>query len=200
MDAHVAADELRAALRGRALPDIRDVLDQRIDLRAGKVRRGGGEEPRIECQLAAVRGDRQGIVLPGIDILMAETVAALLDLGLQCALRLRHRTGDDDGLAALEPRTRQICSRFRFVFHSGFLSFWWCDGEFIGHTAVPHALAMIERYWHTQQRVLLCSCVLLHAPSEPMKPSRRLVASSSICSTSGPASMAGLRLTVLACA
>ena len=101
VDAHVAEDHLRAACRRGSLPDGSDVFDQALIFESGKSAAVGGQHPGVGGQLAAVGGDGQGVVLPRIDLLRPEPFVALHQLLLEGVLLVRHRAGDDDGLAAL---------------------------------------------------------------------------------------------------
>ena len=108
VDPQVGEEELGAAYGRGALPDGSDIIDQGVDLRVGEVLRRGREQPRIERQLAAVRGDGQGVILPGLHLPGADRLIAHHEGVLDRILLLRHRAGDDHGLVASEARTGQV--------------------------------------------------------------------------------------------
>ena len=93
---------------GRSLPHSSDVFDQPIDLRFWEIRRMRLKHAGIEGELAAIGGDRQGIVFPWIDLLRADPVVAFDQILLKLALLIRHRAGNDDRLCRLQTRTREV--------------------------------------------------------------------------------------------
>ena len=105
---HVAEDHLRAAGGCRALPDGGDLLHQGVQLRAGVVRGGPGEHPGVEGELSAVGRDGERVVVAGVHLLRAQALVAGHELTLERCLLVRHRAGDDDGLAALEARAGEV--------------------------------------------------------------------------------------------
>ena len=74
----------------------------------GKSGGRGREQPGIEGELAAVGGDGQGVILPRVDLLRPEPLVAVDQLLLERVLLVGHRAGDDDRLAAFQPRPGQV--------------------------------------------------------------------------------------------
>ena len=68
---------------------------------ASSIRASSGE-------LAAVGGDRQGVVVAGIDLLGPQLLVPLHQFLLEVLLLVRHRAGDDDRLAAGQGRPGQV--------------------------------------------------------------------------------------------
>ena len=111
MNPQIGKDQLGAACGGRALPDGGDVRHQGVDFRVGEVLGRGGEQPGIERQLAPVRGDGEGIILPGLDLPRADRLVARDEGLLDRTLLLGHRAGDDRRLVASEAGARQVQHR-----------------------------------------------------------------------------------------
>ena len=108
MDPEIGKDELRAPRRRRALPEGGDVGHQGVELGLGHVGGLGREQPGIERQLAAIRGDGQGVILPGFHLASADGLIALHQGVLERVLCLGHRAGDDRGFVALQAWAGQI--------------------------------------------------------------------------------------------
>jgi hypothetical protein len=107
MHTHVAENQLRAALRGGALPDRGHGLHQGVHLRAVVIL-PGRNQPCIERELAAICCNRQGVIDARVHLLGAQPVIAFHELVLDGALRLQHRAGNDRGLAACEARAWRV--------------------------------------------------------------------------------------------
>ena len=108
IDAHVGEDHLRAACRCGPVPDGGDVFDQPVDLRFREVGCRGRQHPCVGGELASVGGDVQGVIYPRVHLLRPQPLVAFDQFLLEGVLLLGHRAGDDDGLAALQARTRQV--------------------------------------------------------------------------------------------
>ena len=68
----------------------------------------GRQQPGVQRQLAAVGGNRQGVILAGIDFLLSQPFVAADQLLLEGGLLIGHRAGDHVRLAAFELRAGQV--------------------------------------------------------------------------------------------
>ena len=66
------------------------------------------QQPCVERQLAAVGGNRQGVIDAGIDLLGAQALVARNELGLEARLLLGHRAGHHNSLAGLQAGAGQV--------------------------------------------------------------------------------------------
>ena len=108
IDPHVGKDELRAARRGGITPNRKDVLDQPIDFRLGKVGRGRRQHPCIGGELAAVSGDVERVIDARVYLLRPQAFVAFYQFLLDGALLLGHGASDDNRLTFFQTRPWQI--------------------------------------------------------------------------------------------